>query len=298
VLMDMQMPVMDGVDATRAIRLKPEFQSLPIIAMTANVMASDRDKCTEAGMNDHLSKPIDPDALFATLLRWIKPRADLSTPAETSRPATPASIESPPRDGAMPPIAGIDTKTALRRTGGNVKRYEMLLRKFAETKATEEIRAALAAGDKPTAERAAHSLKGAAANLGATALAEDAAKVESAIAAGNASEILVDSLAASLNAVVAAIRSALPSEPVPDSVMAPSAAATASVVEPLLRLQKLLKSDDGEAADFILEATPLLAKVLSGEEIGALSGYIGNFDFDGALKCLSQIAARLTIHLE
>jgi signal transduction histidine kinase/DNA-binding response OmpR family regulator len=297
VLMDMQMPVMDGVDATRAIRLKPEFQSLPIIAMTANVMASDRDKCTEAGMNDHLSKPIDPDALFATLLRWIKRQADRSTLAESSRAATATSIESQPRDGAMPPIAGIDTKTALRRTGGNVKRYEMLLRKFAETKATEEIRAALAAGDKPTAERAAHSLKGAAANLGATALAEDAAKVESAIAAGNASEILMDSLAASLNAVVAAIRSALPSEPVPDSVMAPSAAA-ASVVEPLLRLQKLLKSDDGEAADFILEATPLLAKVLSGEEIGALSGYIGNFDFDGALKCLSQIAARLTIHLE
>ena len=67
VLMDMQMPVMDGLAATRAIRLKPQFQTLPIIAMTANVMESDREKCTEAGMNDHLAKPIDPEALFACL---------------------------------------------------------------------------------------------------------------------------------------------------------------------------------------------------------------------------------------
>src|SRR5271168_2884497 len=75
VLMDMQMPVMDGLAATRAIRLQPRFKSLPIIAMTANVMESDRERCTEAGMNDHLAKPIDPDALLAPVLRWIKPRA-------------------------------------------------------------------------------------------------------------------------------------------------------------------------------------------------------------------------------
>ncbi len=96
VLMDMQMPVMDGIAATRAIRLKPQFQSLPIIAMTANVMESDREKCTEAGMNDHLAKPIDPDALFAALLRWIKPRSDLAAavpPATTV--ATTAYVPDP-----------------------------------------------------------------------------------------------------------------------------------------------------------------------------------------------------------
>ena len=85
VLMDMQMPVMDGLGATRAIRSKPQFQSLPIIAMTANVMESDRDKCNEAGMNDHLAKPIDPEALFAALLRWIKPRAELGANAPRDR---------------------------------------------------------------------------------------------------------------------------------------------------------------------------------------------------------------------
>jgi two-component system, sensor histidine kinase and response regulator len=297
VLMDMQMPVMDGLDATRAIRLKPEFQSLPIIAMTANVMASDRDKCTEAGMNDHLSKPIDPDALFATLLRWIKLRDIRSTPSETPVPS--ADVSSRPIDApdAVPQISGIDTKTALRRTGGNPKRYEMLLRKFAETKAADEIHAALAVGDMSTARRAAHSLKGAAANLGATAVAEEAAKVETAIETGKGVELALDSLASSLSSVLTAIRSALPVDS-DASASAPASADAASVLEHLTRLQKLLRSDDGEAADYILEAQPVLSKVLSGAEISALSGLVGNFDFDGALKCLSEIAARLTIHLE
>ena len=297
VLMDMQMPVMDGLDATRAIRLQPKFQSLPIIAMTANVMASDRDKCTEAGMNDHLSKPIDPEALFATLLRWIKPR-DSHSASEASNLSSKSPDAAPATDDVVLQISGVDTKTALRRTGGNPKRYEMLLRKFAETKATDEIRAALAAGDMSTAQRVAHSLKGAAANLGAIAVAEEAAKVETAIEAGKGLEPALDSLAGAFSSVLAAIRSALPSESVADFVPPPSAAATANAVEPLIRLQKLLKNDDGEAADFILEAQPELSKVLSVAEISALSGFVGNFDFDGALKCLSEIAARLTIHLE
>ncbi|HQG34814.1 MAG TPA: response regulator, partial [Syntrophales bacterium] len=75
VLMDMQMPVMDGVSATREIRKQEAFRELPIIAMTANVMAADIQKCTEAGMNDHVAKPIDPEELFAKLVKWIKPRA-------------------------------------------------------------------------------------------------------------------------------------------------------------------------------------------------------------------------------
>ena len=75
VLMDMQMPVMDGVEATRIIRSNPRFENLPIIAMTANAMASDRMLCLEAGMNDHIAKPIDPDQLFGVLLRWfVAPR--------------------------------------------------------------------------------------------------------------------------------------------------------------------------------------------------------------------------------
>ena len=97
VLMDMQMPVMDGLAATRAIRLKPQFGSLPIIAMTANVMESDREKCTEAGMNDHISKPIDPEALFAALLRWIKPRGEVAVAAGAGTDAATKSASEPAR---------------------------------------------------------------------------------------------------------------------------------------------------------------------------------------------------------
>ena len=92
VLMDMQMPVMDGIAATRAIRSNPQLRNLPIIAMTANVMAHDIEQCIEAGMNDHVAKPIDPDALFAALLRWIKPRN-----AESPSQCTCASGRDPVR---------------------------------------------------------------------------------------------------------------------------------------------------------------------------------------------------------
>jgi signal transduction histidine kinase/DNA-binding response OmpR family regulator len=300
VLMDMQMPVMDGLAATRAIRLKPEFQTLPIIAMTANVMESDREKCTEAGMKDHLAKPIDPEALFASLLRWIKPRADIAAAADVGKAVTPTKTEPQPVQPSEPAvieIAGIETKSALRRTGGNPKRYEMLLRKFAESTAVDEIRDALARGDTVTATRAAHSLKGAAANLGATAVAEAAAKVETAVQTGQPVQPALDAMAVSLRTIVQSIQSALPNKSVTEG--APSASLDpASVVAPLSRLKKMLANDDGEAADFILDAQPELAKVLTGSEISALSAFVGNFDFSGALKCVSEIAARLAIQLE
>src|SRR6516162_625578 len=159
VLMDMQMPVMGGIEATQAIRSDARFRSLPIIAMTANAMAADREKCLEAGMNDHVAKPIDPDELFSSLLRWIKPRdwkgaSSKAAPAKTS--------DTPTKASDTPEIAGIDTKSALKRMGGNRRLYESLLRKFAEQEAgvVEEIGAALKASDASTAERAAHTLKG------------------------------------------------------------------------------------------------------------------------------------------
>lgn len=299
VLMDMQMPVMDGLAATRAIRSKPQFRSLPIIAMTANVMESDREKCTEAGMNDHLAKPIDPDALFAALLRWIKPRAELAANSPTQTAATTPRSPEPggPSEIATLKIEGVDTQSALRRTGGNPKRYETLLRKFTESANVEEIHAALVSGDIATAARAAHSLKGAAANLGATAVANSAADVETAIKAEQSVQPLLDMLATKLRTVVSAIRSALPNEQIAESAGA-ATADPASAVAPLRKLMKLLSNDDGDAADFILEAQPDLAKVLTGSEISTLRDFVSNYDFVGALKCVSAITGRLGLKLE
>ena len=298
VLMDMQMPVMDGIAATRAIRSNPQLHGLPIIAMTANVMAHDIEQCVDAGMNDHVAKPIDPDALFAALLRWIRPLnakslSQEAAPAISSQPAPLTASDSDPLE-----IPGVDTKSALRRTGGNRKRYESLLRRFAEPSAgaVEEIRAALFAGDTSTAARAAHSLKGAAANLGAGALAEFAAKAETAVTTGQGFDEALHSLAISYEAVARAINSALPAEQFVAAAAAPTDLAT--VVEPLTRLKILLKNDDGDAADYILEARPSLSKVLTEAEINTLTGLVGNFNFEAALISLSDIADRLSLTLE
>ena len=122
VLMDMQMPVMDGVEATRIIRTNPRYVTLPIIAMTANAMASDREICLEAGMNDHIAKPIDPDQLFGVLLRWIRrPESDVRRRPAHAAPAHHASSRKNEPELVIP---GIDVRAGLKRTGGNRQRYE------------------------------------------------------------------------------------------------------------------------------------------------------------------------------
>ena len=287
VLMDMQMPVMDGISATKSVRSNPKYKSLPIIAMTANAMDRDREACLAAGMNDHIGKPIDPEKLFTALLRWIPPRA-----ASVAVSSSAGVAASEPLD-----IPGIDTSTALKRTGGNRKRYESLLSRFADSQAgaVAEIRAALAADDSPTAERVAHSLKGAAANLGATTLAEAAARAEAAIDSKLSISPTLEELSRTLDSVIGAIRAALPA-----NAPTPSRAGTAdpsTVAQPLAQLKKLLEADDGAASDFILGARPELSKVLSAAEFEALAGYVGNFAYADALETLSSIAQRLSLNL-
>ncbi len=296
VLMDMQMPVMDGIEATRAIRSDPNFQALPIIAMTANALVSDREACLQAGMNDHIAKPIDPDQLFGVLLRWIK-RPDGRGPSPKSRAAAKASV-SPAAEAPLD-IAGIDTASALKRTGDNRKRYETLLRRFAQQQAgtVDGIRKALSVGDAATAERAAHSLKGAAGTLGAAALSEAAARAETAVKTQQGIDPALSALSLVLHGVVEAIRTALP-EAAPTNGGGLASADPATVVGPLARLKRLLESDDGEAADFIVDAKPTLSGVLTGAEIESLSELVGDFNFEAALKCLSGIADRLSLNLK
>ena len=296
VLMDMQMPVMDGIEATRIIRSNPRFKTLPIIAMTANAMASDRILCLDAGMNDHIAKPIDPDQLFGVLLRWIR-RAEGDGKAARGAAATHAPDSH--ASAAEIAIAGIDVRAGLKRTGGNRQRYETLLRKFAEQQAPAiaAMKDALSAGDAATAERVAHSLKGAAGTLGASSLSEAAARAETAIKSGRGVDDAIRFLSLALDAVLADLRAALPGETAGNGAGAGSGD-PATVKEPLARLKQLLETDDGEAADFIVDTRPLLAGVLTPAEIKTLGDRVGNFDFEAALKCLSGIASRLSLNLE
>src|SRR5262249_38065134 len=147
--------------ATKLLRQDLRFTNLPIIAMTAHALVEERQRCLDAGMNDHVSKPIDPDALFSTLLRWAKPQ---------SKPAAESRVTSITTDGEanLPEIAGVNIADGLNRVAGNKRLYRNLLIQFATKQGDDAsaILAAIASGDLKLAERIAHTVKGVAGNLG------------------------------------------------------------------------------------------------------------------------------------
>jgi two-component system sensor histidine kinase/response regulator len=215
VLMDMQMPVMGGEEATRRIRQQFPIGQLAILAMTANAMAGDRERCLAAGMNDHIAKPIEPADLFGKLLQWRPqgPRGRASSAADRQVANGPAPT---PGAAGLDGIAGLDVKTAIGRMMNDRSMYERLLRKFAwgDSAATAAtITAQLGRGELADAQRAAHSLKGSAGMLGAVELQARAAALESALKQ-QASEGEVRAagarLAEELARLVEAVRAALP----------------------------------------------------------------------------------------
>jgi len=173
VLMDIQMPVMDGYEATRAIRMQPRWQHLPVIAMTANTMSGDRDKALAAGMNDHIAKPLDVTVMFQTLARWVRRAAAQAAPPSGSG-AQPV--------GGLPDLPGIDLAIGRASTNGNDGLYLRLLRKFhaSQHDFAAQFEAAQAAGDEAAALRLAHTLKSVAGSLGASAVQQAAETLEKA----------------------------------------------------------------------------------------------------------------------
>jgi two-component system, sensor histidine kinase and response regulator len=294
VLMDMQMPVMDGIEATKNIRAEPRFRTLPIIAMTANAMASDRERCIQAGMNDFITKPIDPNELFGVIRRWIGVDRAFD-PHLTTDLAPPSSAGS---DNLC--VDGVDTKAGIRRTGGNRQRYERLLLRFAQRQGetVQDIRKAITNGDIPTAKRIAHSLRGAAGTLGATLLSMKAEAVEAAIHAGRDVDEPLAALAVALDPVLKSIQSALPNENDEIKSHEASSADRATGIRSLSQLKKLLESDDPEAAEFIVDAKSDLSKVLSADELDVLIELASKYDFEAALLSLSAITANRSLSLE
>jgi signal transduction histidine kinase/DNA-binding response OmpR family regulator/HPt (histidine-containing phosphotransfer) domain-containing protein len=172
VLMDIQMPGMDGLQATRRIRADPALARLPVIAMTAHAMAGDREKSKAAGMNDHVTKPFEPAQLFEVMLRWL-------TPAVSRE----AALAAGPADDAASAGPVVDVELGLRRCLGRPELYQKILGRYLKQRAAtgNEIRTALEAGELEAGARAAHTLISTASMIGAPALAALARDLHDAI---------------------------------------------------------------------------------------------------------------------
>ena len=291
VLMDMQMPEMDGVQATQLLRAMPQLQHLPIIAMTANAMQVDRDRCRDAGMVDFVSKPIDPDTLWQTLLRWMPPGA--AEPIATST-ATETVAPAPGLASALYEIDGLDAAQGLRRVMQRAKLYEDVLRRFANTyrPGLTPLHDALRAGDAETAERFAHTLRGVGGNIGATAIPEMAAALESAIHQKSASEriwALEAALEAPLARLVRQLDAALGSTL--DAAAGPVPALSDEARRALVRdLAGLLDENDASAAELLRLHQAAFHELLAARFV-PLKEAIDNFEFGQALDLLLQSTA-------
>ncbi|BFM39244.1 response regulator [Synechocystis sp. LKSZ1] len=288
VLMDMQMPEMDGVEATRIIRQNPDYDTLPIVAMTANVMEGDRQRCLEAGMNDHLGKPIEPDELWKKLLQWLPASSETPAPPEGSSGPGPTINEAL----ALPQgIPGLNLEDGLRRVLGKQTLYLNMLRKFvAGQKSFEaEITTALDGEDTALAERLAHTLKGVAGNIGASEVQQAAACLEKAIKEGQPRreiEAYLAEVTFPLHQVIEALEAQLtPSSPTP-TVLSQSPVDLAQVKSVCQRLAQLLQEDDAEAADFLQNHRDLLSQAFPGH-YAAIAAGINAFDFEAALMALN-----------
>ncbi len=209
VLMDCQMPVMDGYTATQQIRKLPQFQALPIIAMTANVMREDITKALDAGMNAHIAKPINVQEMFFTLSKWINPTTsfdDLEFPIEDNEN---------PQGGGFSGLKHLTAKKAIKRLGGSELIYLNILEAFLEDQITviDEVSNALLNADTEKAVRLLHTLKGTTGSIGATSLCDVVTQAEVQLRDGLFTEALPETMKSTLtvemNAVIAEIRSLL-----------------------------------------------------------------------------------------
>lgn len=285
VLTDLQMPEMDGYEVVRRVRADAERGQVPVIAMTAHAMAEERDRCIAAGMNDHITKPIDPDAMFSTLLRWLPGR---DAPAAVAGPAP-----APAGDQPLLVIPGIDTASGLRRVAGNHGLYRKLLDKYVEGQADAPaaLRAALAAGDRGTAERIAHTAKGVSGNIGAEAPQQAAAALEQAIREHCETEAQLAAFAGSIAATVNALRAAVIASP---DTTGPAAAAVVDAGEAqavITKLAGLLAAADGDSGDYCIANAAMLRGALGVEAAGGVERAVNDFDFDTALAKLRTAAA-------
>jgi signal transduction histidine kinase/DNA-binding response OmpR family regulator len=294
VLMDVQMPVMDGLTAAAAIRRQQRFKDLPVIAMTAHAMSGDREKSLAAGMNDHVTKPIMPHELYAALEKYISPRPGARrapVQADAAHPQSPAQMPV-----QMP---GIDVPSGLRMMQGDTNLYLKILGKFhaSYAQAAEDMRTALGEGRNEAAQRLAHSIKGLAANIGANDLREAAAGIENSLRTADKapSEDAVDRFSDALALVISSL-ARIAKKPAP----ADDPATTRQPSDPAA-LRAILAELAGAVREWLpkesLTAMEKAQKLSWPEElqdeIGKLSELLGKYKFKDAMAVLDSLKTQL-----
>ncbi len=290
------MPEMDGYQATARLRSDPRFAKLPILAMTAHATAEERQRCLSAGMNDHIAKPIDPNALFETVGRYHRP-----PPGELPSSERPSSKSA---SGELPSIAGLDASTGLARVGGNEKLYRKLLGQFVDGQgsAVAEISSALKAGDEALAERLAHTLKGVAGNLGAGDVQAAAAALENAIR-GRSKAGVIDAakqqVRVALEPLILLLRSAVestapPPREAPAETLGAGPVDAARCRETAARLAALLADNDPGAADFVETNQAVLRPLFADGGWAEFERLVEGYSFSDAQARLEQALESLT----
>jgi PAS domain S-box-containing protein len=306
ILMDLQMPVMDGLTATREIRKGSSPCDLPILAMTANVRVTDFEECLAAGMNDHIAKPIKPSILYETLIRRLRPDVDVNVYLNSGQTPEPVSLKAA---GELPRLEGIDVQAGLGSVNSDWKLYTKLLHNFHDRHqdVEKEIQTELACGNLGVAQRLAHTVKGVAGTVGAKKLSEISSRLESAIKNDGSDRIpnLLDSFTKEVTRVMAALDALIESEDAGRTeeaaggeeleIQSPISLETPRLKKLFQELSDLIDKRDSDVIKLVAEIKTLLGPSNISGNFLKLESQINRFKFGQAKEALEQATKELDI---